>query len=570
MIKIKRLVKLKQDKKKYQIIFEKNGKEYKRKFGAAGMSDFTIHKDKERRERYISRHKKDLKTEDPVKPGYLSMYILWNKPSLTESFKDYKKRINIYNRTGKFPTKISGSKKLSFGAIVPFEDTSLKVLPSDIQQMIQRNVSASDIQKVQRGKMIRKNPENMMTKKFLKQLLWKMNAEYENPEYATEQMTSEDGEPWLVLDPANKKTAQWLYYAASILTSQDFDNDELWYKCLDHIMDEFVDMDPDNIRYRGETAVNLTSSQDNLEVLLETLGHYVDFDEPRWYVRALLWLREEYATGNAFGKSKIPSNVINKKLYSSIKSKIKKSIKGRRWGAYDSGKLVKEYKALGGKYSGKKGKTNLGRWYKEKWVDACAWPKIKPCGRKTKSKIAYCRPSKKIDSKTPKLIQEFTKKQIKSRCERKKKNPMKRILDPVNSSSKFGDIKKIRQDMYNDIFLSQSSDMVKNVIDTLNKRCPNALNPKLSDKECAKRVTELMLSIYFTMIKTGDIKLSTKRKKEINSSIKTVAKSYGAPSMLNLRKKYLINEFLIGLQGGYFGMIFQGKLANDILESIIT
>jgi hypothetical protein len=130
---------------------------------------------------------------------------------------------------------------------------------------------------------------------------------------------------------------------------------------------------------------------------------------------------------NLFGYT-VPKNVVNKKLYLSIKNKINKSIKGRRWGAYDSGRLVKMYKSSGGKYIGSKGKTNLSRWYDEKWIDACAWPKRKPCGRKSKSSIAYCRPSKRVDSKTPRLIQSLSSAQIKSRCSRKKKNPKKRIL----------------------------------------------------------------------------------------------------------------------------------------------
>ena len=130
---------------------------------------------------------------------------------------------------------------------------------------------------------------------------------------------------------------------------------------------------------------------------------------------------------NLFGYT-VPDNVVNKKLYLSIKNKIKKSIKGRRWGAYDSGRLVKMYKNAGGKYRGSKGKTNLGRWYREKWIDACTWPKRKPCGRKTKSSIAYCRPSKRVDSKTPRLIQSLTRSQIKSRCSKKKRSPKKRIL----------------------------------------------------------------------------------------------------------------------------------------------
>ena len=71
--------KLRGGKKKYEITFDKNGKKYTRKFGSQGMSDYTIHKDKERRERYISRHKKDLRTNDPMKPGYLSMYFGTNQ-----------------------------------------------------------------------------------------------------------------------------------------------------------------------------------------------------------------------------------------------------------------------------------------------------------------------------------------------------------------------------------------------------------------------------------------------------------------------------------------------------------
>ena len=42
--------------KKYYIITNDNKKVY---FGAAGMSDFTIHKDEARKQRYIDRHKKN-------------------------------------------------------------------------------------------------------------------------------------------------------------------------------------------------------------------------------------------------------------------------------------------------------------------------------------------------------------------------------------------------------------------------------------------------------------------------------------------------------------------------------
>ena len=75
-------------------------------FGAKGMSDFTKHKDIERRQRYIKRHKKDLNTNDPTRAGYLSMFVLWNKKTLAASVADYKKRLSVYNKTGKFNKKI--------------------------------------------------------------------------------------------------------------------------------------------------------------------------------------------------------------------------------------------------------------------------------------------------------------------------------------------------------------------------------------------------------------------------------------------------------------------------------
>jgi hypothetical protein len=76
-------------------------------FGQQGAGDYTKHHDKERRKRYITRHRKDLGTGNPARAGYLSMFVLWNKPSLQASIRDYKRRVNIYNSTGKFPSKIN-------------------------------------------------------------------------------------------------------------------------------------------------------------------------------------------------------------------------------------------------------------------------------------------------------------------------------------------------------------------------------------------------------------------------------------------------------------------------------
>lgn len=618
MIKVIGFKKLKSGNKKYEITFEKNGRKYIRKFGAAGMSDYTIHKDKSRRERYISRHKKDLRTNDPMKPGYLSMYILWNKPTVKASLADYKRRLNVYNRTGKFPKGITGSKKLSFGTVeIPFEQTSMNILPRDIQNLIKQHNAAMTIQgpakkmnakrslidalKIRGYTRYQRGGRNTGNKNFLNKL-------------------------WTNLDPENEFTSKWFTRVAKVLTKKDFDfkTRNFWWKIVENnltILDEMTEdgtedpreyLDEPNrtyyldtlealVKILNKTGYNTTLSATNsldwpanalnwwkskrtnfgtssiiprqgtyLERLPDDLfdemiqrprsGEFItrnltkarqrqalrivemlrkigeekyrrigkpsakafitnlilnyditqdsgvriteemaklltkedfrgksfwwrlvldglqqveglieeaeDFSEeeninfeinreilteiivPRYVVPPrgatvtdIIELWENFDNNVSFGKkqktkgSKIPDNVVNKALYSRIKAKIRKDVnkKKRRWGAYDSGRLVREYKANGGKYRGGKGKTNLGRWYKEKWVDACAWPKRKSCGRKTKEKIAYCRPSKKIDSKTPKLVQDLTKAQIKSRCAKKKRSPMKRV-------TKFGNV----------------------------------------------------------------------------------------------------------------------------------
>ena len=93
--------------KKYEAFFKdkKTGKEKKTPFGARGFQDYTQHRSIERRTAYRKRHEKDLKTNDPTRAGYLSLAVLWNKPTLNGSIRDYKRRLNIYNKTGKFPTE---------------------------------------------------------------------------------------------------------------------------------------------------------------------------------------------------------------------------------------------------------------------------------------------------------------------------------------------------------------------------------------------------------------------------------------------------------------------------------
>lgn len=63
-------------------------------FGAKGYSDFTKHKDNNRKDRYIGRHEKN-EDWNKLNAGALSRFVLWNKPTIAESLKDVEKKFNL-------------------------------------------------------------------------------------------------------------------------------------------------------------------------------------------------------------------------------------------------------------------------------------------------------------------------------------------------------------------------------------------------------------------------------------------------------------------------------------------
>ena len=87
------LYKSKTKTKKWDVyVPTKSGRLKKVSYGAAGMSDYTKHKDKERRERYRQRHKKD-KIYDPYKAGFWSWWHLWGRSS--DSKKAFKHSVSL-------------------------------------------------------------------------------------------------------------------------------------------------------------------------------------------------------------------------------------------------------------------------------------------------------------------------------------------------------------------------------------------------------------------------------------------------------------------------------------------
>jgi hypothetical protein len=66
------------------------------KFGAAGATDYLKSKEPDRRERYRSRHAKDLQTHDPTRAGFLSWHLLWGSSTLlSQNIRAYKRKFGL-------------------------------------------------------------------------------------------------------------------------------------------------------------------------------------------------------------------------------------------------------------------------------------------------------------------------------------------------------------------------------------------------------------------------------------------------------------------------------------------
>ena len=92
-------------KKLMVTIIYTNGKRKTVHFGAAGYSDYTIHKDPDRMKRYDARHSKagEVWTKRGIESaGFWSKWILWSKPSLTDAIRYTSTKFNI-NITRKSP-----------------------------------------------------------------------------------------------------------------------------------------------------------------------------------------------------------------------------------------------------------------------------------------------------------------------------------------------------------------------------------------------------------------------------------------------------------------------------------
>lgn len=81
--------------KKYKAVIFDGKKKKTIQFGSKGMSDYTIHKDDERKKRYIARHQVREDFDNLLTAGAWSKNILWNKKTISASIKDMENKYNI-------------------------------------------------------------------------------------------------------------------------------------------------------------------------------------------------------------------------------------------------------------------------------------------------------------------------------------------------------------------------------------------------------------------------------------------------------------------------------------------
>ncbi len=93
MLRLKTIRRSHKSDKKWDAVFERDGRQKVVPFGARGMSDFTKHKDKTRRARYLKRHAgMGEHWNKPDTPGALSRWILWGPSS------SFRKSVKLFRR----------------------------------------------------------------------------------------------------------------------------------------------------------------------------------------------------------------------------------------------------------------------------------------------------------------------------------------------------------------------------------------------------------------------------------------------------------------------------------------
>lgn len=92
-----KLKKLNSGKHKYKAIVTYGDKKRTVRFGARGYSDYTIHKDEDRKRRYLARHRprENWGKSGIYSAGWWSRHLLWNKTSIAANKRAIARKFNV-------------------------------------------------------------------------------------------------------------------------------------------------------------------------------------------------------------------------------------------------------------------------------------------------------------------------------------------------------------------------------------------------------------------------------------------------------------------------------------------
>ena len=86
----------KEGKKMMAIFTMSNGRAKTTHFGQASAPDYTKTRDKEQRQRYLNRHRRNERWDSPTTAGALSRWILWGPfTSKQKNISAFKRRFNL-------------------------------------------------------------------------------------------------------------------------------------------------------------------------------------------------------------------------------------------------------------------------------------------------------------------------------------------------------------------------------------------------------------------------------------------------------------------------------------------
>lgn len=96
-MKLLRVVPSANAEKKYDAVFQQDsGRTKTTSFGQRGAADFIKTADKERRERYLTRHRANENWNNPLTAGSLSKHLLWGpSTSLQENIQTFKSKFQL-------------------------------------------------------------------------------------------------------------------------------------------------------------------------------------------------------------------------------------------------------------------------------------------------------------------------------------------------------------------------------------------------------------------------------------------------------------------------------------------